>query len=143
MKGVYPTLSHSLLLLLGFTAMSLIVASLFFSFLSTERELTTAELNFIADSVKNKILDVYSLVNQSSNYSMGYFQLNLPEKIGNKRYGITLSQNKLLVNTSVRNEPVEVSRDLTINAELSGSLLAPASVRVNKQNGIISIGLVK
>ena len=143
MKGAYPTLSHSLLILLGLTAMSMIVASLSISFLSTEKDLSTVELNFIADSVKNKMMDAYSLANQSSDYSTGYFHLSLPEKIGNRRYTITLTQKKLFVNESVTNGQIEVSRDLNIDAELSGSVSAPASIRVDKQNGMISMELVK
>ena len=143
MKGVYPTLSHSILLLLSLIAMSLIIASISISLSRTETSLVSVELNFFADSVKNKILEAYSLANQSSNYTEGKFQINLPEKIGNKKYSITLYQNILLVNTSVNNEPIEISRILSIDAELSGTSFMPVSIKVDKQNGKIKIGLIK
>jgi hypothetical protein len=143
MRGAYPTLSHSILLLLGLLAMSLLTASIFISLSRIERDLTSVELNFIADSVKNKILEVYSLVNQSSNYTTGLFQLNLPEKIGNKKYSITLYQNGLMINASVKNEPIEINRTLPIDAELNGTYFMPASIKIDKQNKKIKIGLVK
>ena len=143
MKGVYPTLSHSILLLLGLLAMGVIIVSLSVSLSRIERDLVSVELSFVADSAKNKLLEVYSLANQSSNYTTGLFQLNLPEKIGNKRYSITLYQNGLLVNTSVRNEPIEINRNLSIDADLNGTYFMPVSIKVDKENGKIKIGLVK
>jgi hypothetical protein len=143
MKGVYPTLSHSILLLLGLTAMSLIIFSVSMSLANTEKNLITTELNFFADSIKNKILEVYTLANRSSNYTTGLFQLNLPEKIGDRRYSVTLYQGRLYVNMSVRSNPIEVSRSLAIDAELNGTYFMPASIKVEKQDGKIKIGLVK
>jgi len=143
MKGIYPTLSHSVLLLLGLIAMSLIISSIYLSLSRIEMDLTAVELNYFADSIKSKILEVYSLANQTSNYTTGLFKLNLPEKIGNKKYSITLSQGLLLINASVRNEPIELSRRLYIDAELSGTTLMPASIKVDKQNEKIKIGLVQ
>jgi len=143
MKGIYPTLSHSILLLLGLISMSVIILAISTSLSRTERDLTVVELNFIADSVKNKIVEVYSLANQSSSYSTGLFYLDLPEKIGNKKYSITLYQNSLIVNATVKNEPIEIIRTLGIDAELSGSYFMPVSIKIEKQNGIIKIGLIK
>lgn len=143
MRGTYPTLSHSIMLILGLTAMSLIIFSISISLTRTEVNLITAELNFFADSIRNKILEVYSLANQTSNYTTGLFQLNLPEKIGDKKYSITLYQNRLYVNTSVRNNPIEVNRILAIDAELNGTYFTPVSIKVEKQDGRIKIGLVK
>jgi len=143
MKGIYPILSHSLLLLLGLVAMSLVIISISSSLSRTEIDLTTVELNFVADAIKNKILEVYSLANQSSNYTTGLFQLNLPEKVGNNKYSITLYQNGLMVNSSVKNKPIEINRNLSIDAELSGTYFLPVSIKVDKQNGKIKIGLVK
>ena len=143
MKGVYPTLSHSIMLILGLTAMSLIIFSISISLTKTEINLITTELNYFADSVRNKILEVYSLANQTSDYTTGLFRLNLPEKIGDKRYSITLYQNRLYINTSVRSNPIEVNRILTIDAELNGTYFTPVSIKVEKQDGRIKIGLVK
>jgi len=143
MKGAYPTLSHSILLLLCLIAMSLIITSVFASLIRIEKDLTMVELNFFADTIKNKVLEAYSLANQSSEYASGMFQINLPERIGNKKYSITLYQYGLLVNTSVKNEPIEISRDLPIDAELSGSSFMPVSIKVEKQNGEIKIGLIE
>lgn len=143
MKGVYPTLSHSILLLLGLLAMGMIIASLSVSLSRIERDLVSVELSFVADSVENKLLEIYSLANQSSNYTTGLFQLNLPEKIGNKRYSITLYQNGLLVNTSVKDGSIEINRNLSIDADLNGTYFMPVSIKVDKENGKIKIGLVK
>lgn len=142
-KGVYPTLSHSLMLLLGLTAMSLIIFSISMSLNKTETNLITTELNFFADSIKNKILGAYSLANQSSNYTTGIFLLDVPEKIGDRRYSITLYHGGLSVDTSVRGNPIIVNRSLTIDAELNGTSFMPASIQVGKQDGRIKIGLVK
>ena len=143
MKGTHPTLSHSIMLILGLTAMSLIIFSISVSLAKTETNLITTELNFFADFVKNKILEVYSLANQTSDYTTGLFQLNLPEKIGDRKYSVTLYQGGLYVNTSVRSNPIEINRILTIDAELNGTYFMPASIKVEKLNGIIKIGLVK
>ena len=143
MQGIYPTLSHSILLLLGLLAMSLLIASVYISLSITEKSLFSVELNFVANSIKNKILEVYSLANQSSNYTTGLFQLNFPEKIGNRKYSITLYQNMLLVNSSIKNEPVEINLNLPVDAELSGTSFLPASIKVDKQEGKIKIGLIK
>jgi hypothetical protein len=142
MKGMYPTLSHSILLLLGMIAMSLIIFSISTSLSRIEKDLTVTELNFIADSVKNKIMEVYSFANQSSSYETGLFNLDLPEKIGSRKYSITLYQNGLMINATVRNEPIEINRTLAIDAELNGSSFMPVSVKLEKQNGIIKIGLI-
>ena len=143
MKGIDPLLSHGILLLLGLVAMSLLIVSVSISLSTTEKNLISLELNFVAESVKNKIIEVYSLANQSSNYTTGLFELNLPEKIGNKRYSVTLSQNNLLVNTSFGNQPINVAISLPIDAELSGSQNMPFFIKVDKSNGQIKIGLVK
>ena len=142
MKGIYPTLSHSILLLLGLIAMSLIISSIYISLASIEKDLTTVELNYFADAIESKVLDVYSLANESSTYTTGVFKLNLPEKIGNNKYSVTLGQGLLLVNISVRNQQIEVVRDLSIDAEISGASFMPASIKVDKQNEKIKIGLV-
>ena len=143
MKGIDPLLSHGILLLLGMVTMSLLIVSISISLSRTERNLVSVELSFIADSIKNKIIETYSLANQSSNYTTGLFQLNLPERIGNRRYSVTLSQNNLLVNTSIGNEPIEIARSLPIDAELSGSLTMPIFIKVDKKDGQIKIGLIR
>lgn len=143
MKGIDPLLSHGILLLLGMVTMSLLIVSISISLSRTERNLVSVELSFIADSIKNKIIEVYSLTNQSSNYTNGLFELNLPERIGNRRYSVTLYQNNLLVNTSFGNEPIEIVRRLPIDAEFSGSQNMPFFIKVDKNNGQIKIGLVK
>jgi len=142
MKGEYPTLSHTILLLIGLLATSLIVVSATISLSITEKNLVSTQLNSIADSVKNEILESYSLANQSSNYTAGTFKLDVPDEIGNKKYSIQLSQGMLLLNTSVRSEQIVAVRSLTIGAELNGKSFLPASIKIDKQNNIIKIGLV-
>jgi hypothetical protein len=141
MKGVYPTLSHSLLLLLGLLSLGLIVVSVSASLARTEKNLITLELNYVANSVEDKILEVYSLAD--SNYSTGKFRLDLPERIGNRKYSLTLTGNVLLVNMTVRGEPIEISRSLNIDAELNGSSFMPASISLERDGGITRIGLVE
>jgi len=142
MKAVYPTLSHSTLLLIGLIAMSLILVSIYSFISDLEKNMTYLDLNYIADSTKNKILEVYSLANQSSNYSKGTFQLSLPEKIGNRKYSITFYQNDLMVSVPLKTDIIEVSRQLKINATLSGTAYLPATLNMEKQDGDIYINLV-
>ena len=142
MKAVYPTLSHSVLLLIGLVAMSLILFSIYSFISDLEKDMSYLDLNYIADSTKNKILEIYSLANQSSDYSKGALQLSLPEKIGNRRYTITFYQNDLLVSVPLRSDIIEVSRQLKINATLSGTSYLPATLEMEKQNGDIHINLV-
>jgi len=142
MKAIYPTLSHSVLLLIGLIAMSLILFSIYSFISDLEKDTSYLYLNYIADSTKNKILEVYSLANQSSDYSKGAFQLSLPEKIGNRRYTITFYQNDLVVSVPLRSDIIEVSRQLKINATLSGTSYLPATLEIEKQNGDIYINLV-
>ena len=143
MKGVHPILSHSILMLLGLTAMGLMLLSITVSLSKTEEALVSSELNFLANSVKSRILEAYSLASQSSNYTSGLFELDVPEKIGNRRYSITLIDNALLANTSVRSHPIEVALSVPIEAEMNGTSFMPASISVEKQNGAIRIGLIK
>ena len=75
MKAVTPILSHSSLLLIGLLAVSLIIVSLSNSFSSTESDLIRTELNYIAESAKDKIIEIYSLANQSSEYFNSSFGL--------------------------------------------------------------------
>lgn len=142
MKAIYPTLSHSTLLLIGLIAMSLILVSIYSFISDLEKNMTYLDLNYIADSTKNEILEVYSLANQSSNYSKGTFQLSLPEKIGNRKYSISFNQNNLLVSVPLRTDIVETTRQLKINATLSGTAYLPAKLNMEKQNGNIYINLV-
>lgn len=143
MKAVYPTLSHSTLLLIGLIAMSLVLVSIYSFISDMEKGLTYLELNYIGDSIKNKVLEIYSLANQSSNYSKGTFQLSLPEKIGNRKYTITFYQNDLFVSVPLRSDIIEINRPLKINATLSGTAYLPAKLSMEKnQNGDIYINLV-
>jgi len=140
MKGVHPILSHSALLIIGLVAMGMIVASLSSSFSKTEKNLIRAEAEYIAESAKGKILQIYSLVNQSD-YSEGTFQLDLPEKIGDKKYTLLLSQNMLTLRMPFENDYIEVNKKVNINASLSGEKMLPASIAVEK-DGAITMELV-
>jgi hypothetical protein len=143
MKGMYPTLSHSILLLLGLITMSLLIVAISSSLSNIETDLTTVELNFIADSAKSKVIEVYAFANQSSSYATGLFSLNLPDKVGNVKYSMTLQQNDLILTATVKNNIIEIVRPLAIDAELSGSSFMPASIKLDKQNGLIKIGLIQ
>jgi hypothetical protein len=144
MKAVYPTLSHSTLLLIGLISMTMIIASVYSFASRLERDVASLELNYIADSFKNKLLEIYSLANQSSNYSDGTFQTSLPEKIGNRKYSVTLYSNGLTVNMSFKGETIEIDRQLKIEANLSGISYIPASIKMKKtQDGNVSIWLVE
>jgi len=142
MKAVHPVLSHTALLLIGLIAMSLIIVSISSLFSKTEKNLVTSEMNYIAESAKNKILEIYSMVNRTMEYSNGTFQLNLPEKIGDKKYTLSLNQDNLTVKMPFENEIIEVNRTLNIDAELNGESYLPASIEIEKIGGIITINLV-
>ena len=142
MKGVHPLISHSTLLLIGLIAMSLIFVSITSSFSKTERDLIRSEINYIAESSKNKILEIYSMTNQTIEYSNGTFKLNLPEKVGDKKYILSLNQNSLTVKMPFKNEIIKLNRTLNIDAELNGESYLPASIEMEKIGGTITINLV-
>ncbi len=68
--------------------------------------------------------------------------MNLPEKIGERKYSLTLYQNNLIVSLPLKNEIIEVNRTLNIDAELSGESYLPASIEIEKIGGITTISLV-
>ena len=142
MKAVTPILSHSALLLIGLIAVSLIIVSLSTSFSTTERDLIRTELNYIAESAKNKILEIYTMANQSSEYFNSSFELELPEKIGERNYLLKLEQENLTASMSFKNQNIEVVRTLNIDAQLNGEAYMPASILLEKSGGIITIDLV-
>jgi hypothetical protein len=69
--------------------------------------------------------------------------LNLPEKIGSRRYSIMLKDGWLMANTSVRGEPVGVALGIPIDAEMNGTYFMPSSIILEKKDGKIRIGLTK
>ena len=140
MKGVHPVLSHSTLLVIGLVAMGMIVASLSSSFSSMEGNLVRAESEYMAESAKSKLLEIYSLANQSDYFS-GTFQLNLPEKIGDKKYSLLLSQNMLTLRMPFKSDIIEINKTLSIDAELMGEGYMPVSVIVEK-DGTMTMELV-
>lgn len=125
-----------MLLLLGLTAMSLIIFSISVSLGKTEVNLVTAELNFFADSTKDRLLQTYILANGSDS-ATGLFSMDLPQKVGNRRYSVTLHDGGLFVNTTVRGTDIGVSRSLPIDAQMNGTSFMPASIEVEKQAGRI------
>jgi hypothetical protein len=141
MKGVHPILSHSVLLIIGLVAMGMVMASLSSTFSQTEKNLIRAEVDYVAESAKVRLLEIYSLTEQSD-YSNGTFQLDLPEKIGDKKYLLILSQNLLTVRMPFENDKIEVNKTLNIDAEFSGETYLPASVDVEKTDGILTMELV-
>ena len=142
MKAITPIVSHSALLLIGLIAVSLIIISVSSSFSKTERDLIRGELNYIAETAKNKILEIYSLTNQTMEYSNSSFQLNLPQKIGENKYLLMLDQENLTVSMSFKNEVIEIVKTLNIDAELTGEAYIPASILVEKTGGNVTINLV-
>lgn len=142
MKGLSPLLTHSALLLIGLIAISMIIVSASSSFSRTERNLIETEINYIAESARNEIIEIYNMVNQTMDYSNGTFQLNLPEKIGDKKYTLRLEQNNIFVSLSLQNEIVEANRTLNIDAVLDGESYLPASIIIEKIGGTITMDLV-
>ena len=141
MKGVHPILSHTALLVIGLVAMGMIVASLSSSFSKTERSLINSEVDYIAESAKVKILEIYNLASQSD-FSSGNFEFGLPEKIGDKKYLLILRQNLLTVRMPFDNDNIEVNRTLRIDANISGESYMPASINVEKKEGLVTMELV-
>lgn len=141
MKGVHPILSHSALLIIGLVAMGMIVASLSSSFSKTERSLINSEVDYIAESAKVKILEIYNLASQSE-FSNGTFNLDMPEKIGDKKYLLILNQNLLTVRMPFENDNIEVNRTLGIDANIGGESYMPASINVQKIGGLVTMELV-
>ena len=141
MKGVHPILSHTALLVIGLVAMGMIVASLSSSFSKTERSLINSEVDYIAESAKVKILEIYNLASQSE-FSNGTFNLDMPEKIGDKKYLLILNQNLLTVRMPFENDNIEVNRTLGIDANIGGESYMPASINVQKIGGLVTMELV-
>jgi hypothetical protein len=142
MKAVTPILSHSALLLIGLIAVSLIVVSVSSSFSKIEKDLVRSELNYIAEFAKNKVLEIYSIMNQTMEYSNSSFQLNLPQKIGENKYLLSLDQENLTASMSFKNEEIKIVKTLNIDAELNGESYLPASLIAENIGGNITINLV-
>jgi cell shape-determining protein MreC len=142
MKAVTPILSHSSLLLIGLIAVSLIIVSLSTSFSTTESDLVRTELNYIVESAKSRILEVYNIASQQSEYFNSSFELGLPEKIGERKYLLKLDQENLTVSMSFKNENIEIVKTLNINAQMNGESYLPASILAENSGGIITIDLV-
>lgn len=142
MRAFIPMVSHTTLLLIGLIAVSLIVVSISSSFSETEKNLIKSELDYIAESAKNKILEIYSMANQSMEYSNASFRLNLPQNIGNKKYLLSLDNQNLTVTFFLQNENIEVGKTLNIDAQLGGEAYMPASIIVENVGGSITMDLV-
>lgn len=141
MKAVSPILSHTILLAIGLAAITLILISVSSFSADMEKTSVTSQLSYVAEFVKNEILRIYSLVDQSN--TTNKVQLNLPERIGNKPYIIELYQNGLKVEMSLRNDLVEINKKINISAILNGTSSLPASlIQQRLENGDILISLV-
>ncbi|MFH0928734.1 MAG: hypothetical protein V1818_00050 [Candidatus Aenigmatarchaeota archaeon] len=141
MKGVHPILSHSVLLVIGLFAMGMIIASMSSSLSKTERNLVTAEADYISEALRLRILEIYSTVSQGGNFS-GTFGLELPEKIGDQRYTILLDNDIITIELPFENEMIEVNKTINIGVALGGEKMLPASLVVEKTGETITMDLV-
>lgn len=141
MKAISPILSHTILLAIGLAAITLILISISSFSADMEKMSVTSQLSYAAEFVKDEILRIYSLANQSD--TTNKVQLSLPERIGNKPYIIELYQNGLKVEISLRNDLLEINKKINISATLNGTSSLPASlVQQRLENGDILISLV-
>jgi hypothetical protein len=141
MKAISPILSHTILLAVGLAAITLILISVSNFSADMEKISVTSQLSYAAEFVKGEILRIYSLANQSN--TTNKVKLSLPERIGNEPYTIELYQNGLKVETSLRNEVLEINKKVNISAILNGTSSLPASIMQQKlENGDILISLV-
>jgi len=141
MKAISPILSHTILLAIGLAAITLILISISSFSADMERISVKSQLSYAAEFVKDEILRIYSLADQSN--TTNKVQLSLPERIGNKAYIIELYQNGLKVEMSLRNDLLEINKKINISATLNGTSSLPASLMQQRlENGDILISLV-
>lgn len=139
MKAQSQLLSHMIYIVLGFAAITLIFFSL--SNLSSNVKNTSMELQaeYVAEAVKDRIISLYS-VSENSNFVpgqsavLGVYDLNLPEKISQKKYTVLLSKNTI----TVKVDTVEIKRSVNIDVNLDGFSSIPAYLELKRvnQNGI-------
>jgi hypothetical protein len=141
MKGVHPVLSHSLLLMIGVAAMGLVILSISSTFSKTERNLVMSEISYVSELVRARIMEAYTSSMNTGNFS-GNFVLALPEKIGDQRYVVALANETITVRIPFENEMLEVNKTVSINAQLSGESMMPASLSVEKAGETITMDLV-
>jgi len=137
MKGIYPFLSYTTLIAIGFVVLTLLLIFVFDLTTNIEEKHILSQLDYTAGYVKGEILKLYAA------NAEGKFKLSVPETIANKKYTIGLDQNNLTVKLILRNKPIEVTRTIKINATLTGLSYLPASIEMEKlSDGNILIRLI-
>ncbi len=107
---VEQILSHSTYMAIGIIAVIMIMAALYGFKADVQEAYATVKLNYIADSVQNKVLEMKD--------SGSDFEARI--KIDADGYLLTLSNNLI----TVRGNGVEVTR--TVDAQMSGEEYLPA-----------------
>ena len=130
---VSQLVSHTTYLLIALVAVGLILAS-FSSFRNDIEKISIeSNLNIIADTVKQEILELYSSSEES-----GKFEIPLQSRLGNNPFIITLSDKKIVVEL----DEFRVEKNVSINANLTGRAVLPAFLVLSKQDKIKTISLV-
>jgi len=135
MKGISPLISHALFLAIGIGVLIMILATVN----TVKEEITetsvTIQLTAVADSIAEQVLDVYYIY-EDSNTATVKIKLDIPDKIGNKPYGIFFNNKIVLEGTADQNK-VTIERNLSIPIEFSGRVQAPGYLTL--ENGIIGL----
>ncbi|MBN2202626.1 MAG: hypothetical protein JW700_00345 [Candidatus Aenigmarchaeota archaeon] len=141
MRGVHPILSHSIMLIIGLGAMAMIIASVSSTLSDTERDLLDSQMEFVTETMRSDMLKIYSTMQGNGNFS-GMFLLRLPEKIGDQRYTMLLSNSTIKIMLPFENQMLEFERPVDINVSMSGEKMMPASLFVTKIGDTITMDLV-
>ena len=131
MKGVAPFVSHATYLLIGLVALSTLLVAVYESTGNIEEKYLQIQGEYFAESVKSDILDLMQLA-EHSNYLpdkdevLGSMELNLPEKIHENIYYISIDNNYITV--SIRGPKTVINSTTKINTdvELNGFSEIPA-----------------
>ncbi len=131
MRGVAEIVTHSLYFTIAIVALILVYFTIAGIGNDISKKYVRANLEFVSDFVKNDILRVYSIY-QNSN-STPSIPLEISDKISGKKYIVDLSGSQI----TVRLGDVEVKNNVSIDMLLQGSASLPASLTV--ENGFVVI----
>lgn len=143
MKGVSQLISHSTTLVIGITALGMLVIGITSFLFDMETDLTELEMNYLANNVKFSVMRIYSMANTSSQFVNGTFEIPILEKIGNKQILAEFDEANLILSTNVDNQEIKVTRKINLDANLTGRVYFPAKFILEKQNGEISIRMIE
>jgi hypothetical protein len=146
-KGISPLVSHTTLLAVGVVALMMILVFVFDTSNQIREQSLTSQSTFVAETLKNDILNFYELSEHSNlvpengeTLIIKEIKPNIPEKIAERRYSIVLFQGNVTVILDLENEIIESQRSVNTIMNLNGTGITPVILRLERTNseGIIS-----